>query len=207
MRSSRKNIQIISYGDIASFASELHNYFSQRLDDDLSEEEGSGFILDSIVSVKLFFSLIMLHSRLGEYVPYPKGIPGKRQIFNPSGSTDCVFQVLTAHFYQKAGIKLTSGRQWANACMSTINTGNIESPVSWEDLGQLEKNNNIAIRIYCIDNIKDRKAEMTMVRKGLKDKDVVHCLLLGNRHLALIPNFQKFMNVFTHQRRVKKNVL
>ena len=73
----RSNIQVISHDNIASYVSELSNYFVKRFDDDMGEEEGSGFTLDSIVSEKLSFSLIMLHSRIGEYVPYPKGVPGK----------------------------------------------------------------------------------------------------------------------------------
>ena len=100
-------------------------------------------------------------------------------------------------------MEVTSGRHWTNDCLSYINTGSIESPVSWEDLGQLERLNNISIRIYSLENIKDKKAELTLVRKGLKDKKVIHCLLLGNRHLALIRNFHMFMNVFTHERCVK----
>ena len=200
----RSYAQVISHDDIVSYVSQLPNCFLNRFENDLSEEEGSGFVLDSIVSVKLSFSLITLHSRIGEYVPYPKGIPGKRQVFNPSGPADCVFQVITAYFYQKTGKQVTSGRQWVDACLTTIKTGSIEGPVSWEDLGVLERLNNVALRIYNLESTKDRKAELTLVRKGLKDKEVIHCLLLGNRHLALIPNLHRFMNVFTHQRRVKK---
>ena len=200
----RSYVQVISSDDIATYTCELSQYFVNRFDADLSEEEGSGFTLEEICSVKITFALIMLHSRIGEHVPYPKGVPGKTHILNPSGSTDCVFQVLTAYHYLKTGNVVPYGRQWEDACLTSINTGKIQSPVSWEDLGVLERLNNISMRIYSLDNIKGKKGELTLVRKGLKDKEVVHCLLLGNRHLALIPNFHDFMNVFTHQRRVKK---
>ena len=199
----RSQIQVISHDEIGSYARELSEYFVNRFEHDMSEEEGSGYTLDEIVSLKLSFALIMLHSRIGEYVPYPKGVPGKTQVLNPSGPTDCVFQVLTAYRCLKSGNVVSSGRQWENACVTSINTGNIQSPVSWEDLGKLERLNEMCIRVYCLDHIKGKKGELTLVRKGLKDKVVVHCLLFGNRHLTLVQNFHTFMNVFTHQCRVK----
>ena len=191
----RSHVQIISSNDIATYISELSQYLINRFDMDLSDEEGSGYTLDEIVSVKMTFTLVMLHSRIGEHIPYPKGVPGKSQVLNPSGSGDCVFQVLTAYQHLKKGVDREN---------ASINTGNIQSPVSWEDLRVLERLNNISIRVYSLDSIKGKKGDLTLVRKGLKDNEVVHCLLLGNRHLALIPNFHMFMNVFTHQRRVKK---
>ena len=203
----RSNIRVISHDDIGPYVCELSEYFVNRFEHDLSEEEGSGFTLDEIRNVTMTFALVMLQNRIGEHVPYPKGVPGKNQVLNPSGATDCVFQILTAHRYLKSGNVVPSDRQRENACLTSINTGNIQSPVSWEDLGQLERLNNLCIRIYTIENIKGKKGDMTLVRKGLKDKEVVHCLLLGNRHLALIPNFHMFMKVFTHQRGAKKNVL
>lgn len=200
----RSHMQVISYDDIDSYVRELSEYFVNRFEHDMSDEEGSGFTLDEIVSVKFSFSLIMLHNSIGEYVPYPKGVPGKTQVLNPSGPTDCVFQVLTAYRYLKSRNVVPSGRQWENACLASINTGNIPTPVSWEDLGRLERLNNISIRVYCLDNVEDKKGELTLVRKGLKDQEVVHCLLLGNRHLALIQDFDAYMNLFTCQRRGKK---
>ncbi|XP_050686671.1 uncharacterized protein LOC126980610 isoform X2 [Eriocheir sinensis] len=203
----RSHMQVISFDDIDSYVRELSEYFVNRFEHDKSDEEGSGFTLDEIVSVKFSFSLIMLHNSIGEYVPYPKGVPGKTQVLNPSGPTDCVFQVLTAYRYLKSRNVVPSGRQWENACLASINTGNIPIPVSWEDLGRLERLNNISIRVYCLDNVEDKKGELTLVRKGLKDQEVIHCLLLGNRHLALIQDFDAYMNLFTCQRRGKKNVL
>ena len=108
-------------------------------------------------SVKFNFVLIMLHSRIGDHIPYPIGVPGKRYILKPSGPTECVFQVLTAYRYLKAGKVVPPGRQWENACLTSINTGKIQSPVSWEDLGVLERLNNISIRVYSLDNIKGKK--------------------------------------------------
>ena len=81
----RSHMQIITNDDIPTYSSELSQYFVNRFDADLSEEEGSGFTLDEIVSVKLTFCVITLNSRIREYVPYPKGVPGKSHIFNPSG--------------------------------------------------------------------------------------------------------------------------
>ncbi|XP_050714174.1 uncharacterized protein LOC126997179 isoform X2 [Eriocheir sinensis] len=156
------------------------------------------------VYVKFSFSLIMLHTSIGEYVPYPKGVPGKKQVLNLSGPTDCVFQALTPYRYLKSRNVVSSGRQWENACLASINTGNIPTPVSREDLGRLQRLNNISIRVYCLDNVEDKKGELTLVRKGLEDQEVVHCLLLGNRHQALIQDFDAYMNLFTCQRRGKK---
>ena len=128
-------------------------------------------IPEEIVSVKFFFFLIMLRNNIGEHVPYPKGVPGVRLIFNPSGSADCVFQVLTAYQCLKTGNAVTPGRQWENACLAFINTGNLQGPVSWEDLEHLEKLNNVCLRIYSLDNIsKGKKSELTLVRKGLTRK-------------------------------------
>ena len=146
----------------------------------------------------------MLRNNLGESVPYPKGVPGITQGINPSGATDCVFQIIKAFQYLKDRKAAPSNRRWENASAVTINTGNVQSPVSWEDLGRLEKLNRLCIRVYNIENVKSRRAELTLIRKGLKDHEVVHCLLLENRHLALISDFQAYMNRFTRKRAIKK---
>ena len=56
----RSHVQIISSDDIATYISELSQYFINRFDMDLSDEEGSGYTLDEIVSVKMTFTLVML---------------------------------------------------------------------------------------------------------------------------------------------------
>ena len=156
----RSHMQVITIDQSNEYIQELGEYFINRFENDLSEEEGSGFTLAEIVSLKLTFSLIMLNSRIGEYVPYPKGVPGKTHIINPSGTTDCVFQVLAGYKILKSGKTVPSGRQWESTCQSMINTGGIQSPVTWEDLGRLERLNKLCIRIYQLDNVRDRKGEL-----------------------------------------------
>lgn len=82
-------MQVISHDDIDSYVHVLAEYFVNRFEHDMSDEEGRGYILDEIVDVKISVYLIMLHSTIGEYVPYPNSVPWKTysQFFR---STECV---------------------------------------------------------------------------------------------------------------------
>ena len=80
-------------------------------------------------------------------------------------------EVLTAYRYLMVGNVVPSGRQWDNACLTSINTSKIQSPASREALEVLETSNNMCIRVCCLDNIKGKKkGELTLTRKGIKDK-------------------------------------
>ncbi|XP_042858741.1 uncharacterized protein LOC122244830 [Penaeus japonicus] len=192
-------------------------YLVNELEDLLSQTEGSGFTLERIVSFDISLMQIGAYSALGDHVPYPKGVRGRKSIFNPmSNKMSCLLQCIEIsrileqypHLTQKTDIDLHYILE-AGKYSGHLIWDDYKQKVAWENIGKLENLNELSIFIYKMtpdssvadgDNRgRSRKFMITLARKG-SDRflnRIVHLLLLGESHCALIKDFHQFVSEVT----------
>ena len=101
--------------------------------------EGSGFIISRVNCFYINYCAYVTLNGIGSYVPYPRGLRGKDEIFNSEAS--CVIQCIAAYQLHRRG------KAWKNilrivkslaGCKGCVKNDGIKSPVRWESLAQIE---------------------------------------------------------------------
>lgn len=122
----------------------------------MNQTQGSGFILEVISRFKITIVRMGAHSVLGDDVPHPQGVGGRRSIFNPNSSEmSCllqrleVFQVFEQdpHSTEERDCKLQhmldSGKY-----SGWLIWDDYRQNITWEQIRKLEILNKFSIFIY-----------------------------------------------------------
>ena len=173
------------------------NQLNRRLESLISETEGSGFIISRVEGFYINYCLHAAFNGIGDYVAYPRGVRGGHEVFNPNGRhSSCVIQCLAAFKLHTRGLswgKIHKILKRRHGGEKFITRGRLQNPVTWENLSQLERLNNLSINVYTLTKSGERYY-LTMSRKGsLKYRAVVPLLLLSGRHMTLIKNVKKII--------------
>lgn len=124
----------ITYMQVGELVQGWCDYLHEKLEPRISEQEGSGLIIYSVDAFSINYCVFAIHNRLGEYVPYPRGVRGGNEIFNPSGmQNSCMLQCIAAYKLQHMGKSWTRIKQKTNNivnCKRLVNTEGIDVPVT-----------------------------------------------------------------------------
>ena len=135
---------------------------------------------------------------LGDFKPYPRGIRGSHQIFNPITSANCMLTALAAFKYYKehpniepACLERKINRNQRNFWQNIINIGNLNSEtIGWESLTELENPNKVSFIIYnsSLLNHNSRKFCIQLAHYSRPNYEKFPLLLIKNDHACLIKN-------------------
>ena len=185
----------------------------------LSRLEGSGHIIKKCLTFNLLFLRQAIVNVPGAPDVMLKGIQGAHSLSNPTGILNsCLIQCLAAYVAIKCkGYFLPHETHYTgklhglkrhldslHICAKYINWNNISFPVQWEDIGTLERLNNLSVFIYNFRRENDDNV-ISLVRKGRREsgENFVPLLLLEEeQHFCLILDFHEFMRKHTRNRHV-----
>ena len=147
---------LYTQSEIDDFISHICNTVNNRLENSQNELQGSGWIVQEISDFKINFCRFT-KGILGDLKPYPQGLGGSHQIFNPRTSENCVLTVLAAFEYYKEHPNTEACvlnrkiiRNLRKFWQDRINIGGLNSEsIGWDSLSELEKLNNVS---FVIDN-------------------------------------------------------
>jgi len=176
-------------------------------------DEGSGLDLERITAHNITISRVVVPQAIGRYVAYPANARGRHLVFNPNSDNDCVIQSIAAGKLLASGTSLKNMHRRVDTpdkCARHVIYDPQKLPISWETLGELERDNNLSLYVYSIlKNLgeKDNRYSLSQVRKGRDDNKkrvIIHLLLLENEHACLITNFNRFVDAFTYRGRTSE---
>ncbi|XP_063877104.1 uncharacterized protein LOC135109612 [Scylla paramamosain] len=193
--------RLITYQDVPDLVDLWIHQLNSRLESLTSETEGSGFIISRVQNFFINYCLHVACSGIGDYVAYPRGVRGGNEIFNPDGRhSSCVIQCLAAFRLHARGVpwkRIPKILRRRHGGEKYVTRGKVGSPVTWENLSQLERLNCLSLDVYTL----TKSGEiyyLTLSRKGSrKYKTVVSLLLLGGKHMTLIKDVEKLHRKLT----------
>ncbi|XP_069179599.1 uncharacterized protein [Procambarus clarkii] len=202
--------RLVTLEDVGNLIDSWVAYMITRLEDLLSETEGSGFILYNVDFLKIVICNASVRSVLGDYVPYPPFLRGRHEVFNPNpagNNKTCIIQCIAAFLASQQGWKWRRiGRlvESHSRIRKMVKYDNLSFLLSWEDISKLENRNKLSIFLYSIHKHTDGVYHVSLCRRGSRQYSViVPLLLLGESHVALIKEFDKFLRNFTRSHKRK----
>ncbi|XP_069163332.1 uncharacterized protein [Procambarus clarkii] len=202
--------RLVTLEDVGNLIDSWVAYMITRLEDLLSETEGSGFILYNVDFLKIVICNASVRSVLGEYVPYPPFLRGRHEVFNPNpagNNKTCIIQCIAAFLASQQGWKWRRiGRlvESHSRVRKMVKYDNLSFPLSWEDISKLENRNKLSIFLYSIHKHTDGVYHVSLCRRGSRQYSIiVPLLLLGESHVTLIKEFDKFLRNFTRSHKRK----
>ena len=191
--------------EISDLLEHIRETVVSRLENTQAQLQGSGWVIKEISKFEISFCKFV-RGVLGAYTPYPVGVRGKDNIFNPRTSENCVLIALASHFYikQKPSVRPFRLANIINRnarifWQDRVNIGNLDSSsIGWESLAQLEKLNNIGINVYSLSKQTHNKSKynIQLVYNSRTKYERVNLLLLNDNHIALIKDLKVFYRRF-----------
>nr|XP_053653688.1 uncharacterized protein LOC128703146 [Cherax quadricarinatus] len=176
----------------------------QRLENDLQEREGSGWVIERIESFSLEYVKVELKVQLGTYVDYPKKLRGRGYIFNPNFNDGlCVLRAFAAYNCSRKmkWSHIPKSVKTKEGCLNHAKSSIDDFPIRHDKLTLLENENRVSLFVYKLRHDKDGSF-VSMCRRGNKKyKDNIMCTLLMNEnHLVLIKDFDDYVRTIMHER-------
>ncbi|XP_069180210.1 uncharacterized protein [Procambarus clarkii] len=200
--------RLVTLEEVGDLIDSWVGYMITRLEDLLSETEGSGFILFNVDFLKIVICNGSVRSVLGDYVPYPPFLRGRHEVFNPNPNGNngtCIIQCIAAFRASQQGWKWKRiGRlvESHSRVRKMVKYEQLSFPLSWEDISKLENRNKLSIFLYSIHKHTDGAYHVSLCRRGSRQySDIVPLLLLGESHVSLIKDLNKFLRNFTRSHR------
>ncbi|XP_066955706.1 uncharacterized protein [Macrobrachium rosenbergii] len=203
----RVKYETVGKDQIADAVENWHQSLNEQTDNVCNEQEGSGWLLNKILSIDI--SVLTIGARgkkIGNSVPYPPNLRGSKLVFNLlSKRNDCIFTGLSAFTYKREHpttewFHLAEKVKKGISSISDHLKWDITGTFHWEDFKKIEKKNHLRIFVYEIVRGKKGDHNLILARKGGNEGDMVHLLLLENEHCALIKDFDLYVKNLTHDR-------
>ncbi|XP_042882870.1 uncharacterized protein LOC122259939 [Penaeus japonicus] len=204
--------RVITVDEIFNLLERWIEHLHRRLETMTNELEGSGFIIHKVRGLHINVAHHILQQRLGSFVPYPAGVRGSESIFNPkSKNMSCVIQCIAGYRIHKvkektSWSKILKSVESNKICHRHVDFIGVSLPIKWEDLGKLERLNKVSLYIYTLqqdNSVKGGKGKylLSLARKGTtRYHEIIHLLLLGGEHIALIKDFETYFVNLTRRK-------
>nr|XP_053628169.1 uncharacterized protein LOC128685655 [Cherax quadricarinatus] len=201
--------ELVSEEEISEVFDRWVGTILERYESELQDQEGSGWIIDQIESFSIEYVKVEFRVGVGSYVAYPEKLRGNQYVFNPEINDGlCVLRAFAAYQCHKKNMSWVHIRRAVNTkngCLNHAKTSIDDFPITRDKLGILEKENKVSLYVYQLRKDQDRTF-MAMCRKGNKKyKDIMCALLLNERHLVLIKDFDGYVRTIMKDHDVKKH--
>ena len=216
---------LFTYEEIPDFGKFIVEYVLSNLENSLNKLEGSGWRVISVDEAQVNVCQIS-HNSLRAYQPYPINLRGRKHVYNPDTTENCVLVSVAAHLKlaKKPGTHLNNLTQpqklkkdrFSNLTKALkskkdrfwreeLNVENIDpANIQWQDLSILEKNNSVNINIYHLATesnnatVTPNSYSLHLARRSrFHYNEVVSLLLIGGDHVCLIPDLKQYYRNFT----------
>jgi hypothetical protein len=178
------------------------SYMQNKLE--CKDAEESGWSVDKIVlmEINLYKSKNSSRALLGSYVKWPVGCPAFREVVNIQTENNCVLLSMVAHFRLQLGA--VQNRTRPNNYIAVIDNyfsfpTDLEGPIAIDDFPKIERSCRVNLMMYKLSKDNGKYTIHVIYRGGRKQSNerTIHLIqILDNKHVALIPNFSKFMHTF-----------
>ena len=192
---------ILTYLEIREVLTLIIQWFSNRLELLLLKTQGSGWVIDKVVSFQICYHKVMGINRAGSpLVDYP-ATRCRNFIFNPPAENlsdkTCIAKCIAAHILKDKYMYKNKKPNWCYIKNLLIRKKNIKrylnygkaDNISFDNLNVIENANKIKIRVYYLYFSEDtKKHELSLFRKGNK-KYVNTCNLILYKYVNNNNNF------------------
>ena len=181
---------ILTQNNISTFYESLIDKFEAWIDE--FQERGSGFVFRNIKSVKVK-KYKYDYQKASSYIPLQfKSI----NIINVQNKNDnkCFLWSILSKLYPASRDKqrVTKYKEYENK----INMKGIEYPVSIKDIPKVEKQNNLSINLFALENQTNKQSLYPVYVSNIESENVVDLLYIEsdeNTHYCLIKDLDSFM--------------
>ena len=196
--------QLYTKSELGTFIDDVRGVIRQRLENNRHELEESGWNIKDIAEFKIHLCRFA-KGGLGHHSPYPQGLSGSHQIFNPVSGQNGLLIALASHFYVKKNptchrlevFKYVRYRE-ESFWKLRVNIGDLShEEIGWESLYELEELNKVSILLYNLTSLKKCKNyRLQLVYKSKLNYETVPLLLINNSHVCYIKDFKSFYAKF-----------
>ena len=181
---------ILTQNNLSTFYDNLINKFEAWIDK--FQERGSGFVFRNIKNV-LIKQYKYDYQRASSYIPLQFK---SSNIINVQNKNDnkCFLWALLSKLYpaNKDKQRVTKYKAYENK----INMKGIEYPVSIKDIPKVEKQNNLSINVFALEDQTNKQSLHSVYISKVESENVIDLLYIEsnvNTHYCLIKDFNSFM--------------
>lgn len=181
---------ILTQNNISTFYESLIDKFEAWIDK--FQERGSGFVFRNIKSVKVK-QYKYDYQKASSYIPLQFK---SSNIINVQNKNDnkCFLWSILSKLYPASNHKQTVTKY--KAYENEINMKGIEYPVSIKDIPKVEKQNNLSINVFALENQTNKQSLYPVYVSNIESENVVDLLYIEsneNTHYCLIKDLDSFM--------------
>ena len=160
---------------------------------------GSGWRLETIDYLHIYSAQYVPISGTS-YVPTPKSIAGKQAVINiQNEDVNCFeYSMIASRYYQDIDRNnVTRPSTYKDYMGKTFDFQGCSIPMKLDDITRFEKNNDLAINVYHIEEKGDQITPLRITDKQVKMENYVNLLLIeaedGRQHYTWIRDFNKLL--------------
>ena len=180
---------VLTQNNLSTFYNNLINKFEAWVDK--FQERGSGFVFDSIKSVKVKLYKYE-HQRASSYIPLQFKSSNIINVQNKNDNKCFLWSILASLFpANKDKQRVTKYKEYENE----INMKGIEYPVSIKDISKVEKQNYLSINVFALENQTNKQSLYPVRTSNVECKNIIDLLYIesdGNTHYCLIKDLDSF---------------
>ena len=181
---------VLTQNNLSTFYNNLLDKFKAWVDK--FQERGSGFVFDSIKSVKVKLYKYE-YQRASSYIPLQFKSSNIINVQNKKDNKCFLWSILASLFpANKDKQRVTKYKEYENE----INMKGIEYPVSIKDIPKVEKQNNLSINVFALEDQTNKQSLHPVYISNVESKNVIDLLYIEsneNTHYCLIKNLNSFM--------------
>ena len=180
---------VLTQNNLSTFYNNLIDKFEAWVDK--FQERGSGFVFDSIKSVKVKLYKYE-HQRASSYIPLQFKSSNIINVQNKNDNKCFLWSILASLFpANKDKQRVTKYKEYENE----INMKGIEYPVSIKDISKVEKQNYLSINVFALENQTNKQSLYPVRTSNVECKNIIDLLYIesdGNTHYCLIKDLDSF---------------
>ena len=181
---------VLTQNNLSTFYNNLLDKFKAWVDK--FQERGSGFVFDGIKSVKVKLYKYE-YQRASSYIPLQFKSSNIINVQNKKDNKCFLWSILASLFpANKDKQRVTKYKEYENE----INMKGIEYPVSIKDIPKVEKQNNLSINVFALEDQTNKQSLHPVYISNVESKNVIDLLYIEsneNTHYCLIKNLNSFM--------------
>ena len=180
---------VLTQNNLSTFYNNLIDKFEAWVDK--FQERGSGFVFDSIKSVKVKLYKYE-HQRASSYIPLQFKSSNIINVQNKNDNKCFLWSILASLFpANKDKQRVTKYKEYENE----INMKGIEYPVSIKDISKVEKQNYLSINVFALENQTNKQSLYPVRTSNVECENIIDLLYIesdGNTHYCLIKDLDSF---------------
>ncbi|CAG2243460.1 unnamed protein product [Mytilus edulis] len=181
---------VLTQNNLSTFYNNLLDKFKAWVDK--FQERGSGFVFDGIKSVKVKLYKYE-YQRASSYIPLQFKSSNIINVQNKNDNKCFLWSILASLFpANKDKQRVTKYKEYENE----INMKGIEYPVSIKDIPKVEKQNNLSINVFALEDQTNKQSLFPIYISNVESENVIDLLYIEsneNTHYCLIKDLNSFM--------------